>query len=111
MEDPDIGLCFELPSSHHERYLIPQALSANEPEYGMWPADSLRFRFTYDFLPPGLIPRFIVQAHRNLTEKGPDGEPAWCSGQRTARSLFEGIVIADASTSPSLGRPRGNVRR
>ena len=67
MEDPDLGLCFELPGSRRERYLIPEALPANEPEHDMWPADSLLFRFSYDFLPPGLIPEFIVQANRNLT--------------------------------------------
>ena len=69
MEDPEIGLCFELPGSDHERYLIPEALPASEPDYGIWPKDALRFRFSYDLLPPGLIPRFIVQAHRNLTDK------------------------------------------
>ncbi len=69
MEDPEIGLCFELPGSDHERYLNPEALPANEPDYGIWPRDALRFRFSYDLLPPGLIPRFIVQAHRNLTDK------------------------------------------
>ena len=69
MQDPDIGLCFELPGTDHERYLIPEALPANEPDYGIWPADALRFRFSYELLPPGLIPRFIVQTHRNLTDK------------------------------------------
>ena len=68
MQQPDVGLCFELPGSRHERYLIPEALPASGPDYGVWPADALRFRFAYDFLPPGLIPRFIVQAHRNLTD-------------------------------------------
>ena len=37
MQDPDIGLCFELPGTDHERYLIPEALPANEPDYGIWP--------------------------------------------------------------------------
>jgi small GTP-binding protein len=68
MEDPDIGLCFPLPDSNGERFLIPEGLPKNEPDYDLWPPDSLRFRFDYAFLPPGLIPRFIVQAHRNLTE-------------------------------------------
>jgi hypothetical protein len=69
MQDPEIGLCFEVPGTDHEHYLIPEALPANEPDYGMWPEDALRFRFSYELLPPGLIPRFIVQAHRNLTDK------------------------------------------
>ncbi|MEZ4432738.1 MAG: COR domain-containing protein [bacterium] len=69
MAHPDVGLCFELPSKRG-RYLMPEALPANEPEYGMAPADALRFRVDYGFLPPGLLPRFIVEAHGNLTERG-----------------------------------------
>jgi len=68
MQNPEIGLCFRLPDAAGERYLIPEALRASEPELN-WPVDCLRFRYTYEFLPPGLIPRFIVQAHRNLTDK------------------------------------------
>ena len=70
MQDPEVGLCFELPGSDHERYLVPEALPANEPDYDdVWPSTALRFLYQYDFLPPGLIPRFIVQTNRNLTEK------------------------------------------
>jgi len=69
MQDPDVGLCFPLHDVASERYLVPEALPANEPDYDNWPADSLRFRYNYAFLPAGLIPRFIVQAHRNLTKR------------------------------------------
>ncbi len=68
MQEPDIGLCFELPGERGKRYLVPEALPANEPDYEMWPEESLRFRYTYDSLARGLIPRFIVQSHRNLTD-------------------------------------------
>lgn len=69
MGSHEIGLCFEIPNSHHEMYLIPEALSPNEPEYENFVSDSLRFRYKYDFLPPGLLPRFIVQSYHNMTEK------------------------------------------
>ncbi len=68
MEDREIGLCFELSGTDHQRYLIPEALPTNEPDYEVWPADSLRFRYKYELLPPGLIPRFIVESHRNTAE-------------------------------------------
>ena len=69
MQDPDVGLCFPLPNGKQEGYLVPEALPPTGPDYqGIWPPDSLRLRYHYDFLPPGLIPRFIVQAHRNLTD-------------------------------------------
>ena len=70
MQDAEVGLCFELPGSGHKRYLVPEALPANEPDYDdVWPSNALRFLYQYDFLPPGLIPRFIVQAHLNLAKK------------------------------------------
>jgi small GTP-binding protein len=68
MQHPDLGLAFELPGRPRSRYLIPEALPKNQPDYGTWPADSLRFRYAYEFLPPGLVPRFIVQAHHNLSK-------------------------------------------
>ena len=69
MQDPEVGLCFELPGTDHERYLVPEVLPASEPDLlGIWPPNSLRFLYQYSFLPPGLIPRFIVQAHQNLTD-------------------------------------------
>ncbi|MDX1965745.1 MAG: COR domain-containing protein, partial [Planctomycetaceae bacterium] len=64
-----VGLMFELPGEPRGRYLIPEALPKNPPDYEMWPEDALRFRFEYDFLPPGLIPRFIVQAHEHLSDQ------------------------------------------
>lgn len=79
MQESDIGLCFKLPDStpENERYLMPEALSANEPEYeNAWLENPLRFRYQYDYLPPGLIPRFIVEAHRHLT----DDSTRWRTG-------------------------------
>lgn len=71
MQEPELGLC--LPIAHgSSRYLLPDALPVNEPDYGVWPPGALRFRFQYSLLPRELIPRFIVEAHRSLTDK-----PTW----------------------------------
>jgi nucleoside phosphorylase len=51
---------------------LPDALPVKEPDYGVWPADALRFRLQYNLLPTGFIPRFIVEAHRSLTDN-----PTW----------------------------------
>jgi hypothetical protein len=67
MQDPDVGLCFELPDSKG-RYLVPEALPPSAPYYANWPKESLRFRFRYDSLPRRLIPSFIVRAHANLAQ-------------------------------------------
>ena len=68
MQDADVGLCFRLADAGHERYLVPEALPENEPNLDVFKtAEPLRFRYEYSFLPRGVIPRFIVQAHRYLT--------------------------------------------
>lgn len=70
MMDPDVGLCFPLGSARQETYLLPEALPENRPNLEIWKnVDQLRFRYEYEFLPRGLVPRFIVQSHRNLTSE------------------------------------------
>jgi GTPase SAR1 family protein len=72
MQEPALGLCFAIPHASPTRYLLPDALPVKEPDYGIWPADALRFRYQYTLLPTGFLPRFIVEAHRNLT-----ANPTW----------------------------------
>jgi serine/threonine protein kinase/nucleoside phosphorylase/Leucine-rich repeat (LRR) protein len=69
-QEPELGMCLRIPHGDPARYLLPDALPIKEPDYeNVWPADALRFRFQYSLLPTGLIPRFIVEAHRSLTER------------------------------------------
>jgi internalin A len=90
MEHPDVGLAFEIPGK--TRHLIPEALQANSPDYSNWPSDSLRFRFEYlPLLPQRLMPRFIVQAHRNLTAQ----PTRWRTGVRLSAAKCEILVSAD----------------
>lgn len=91
MQQPDIGLCLRLPPHGTERYLMPEALPANRRVYEEWPSDSLRFRFAYGFLPPSLIPRFIVHAHQNLAE----GRFRWRTGAVMVARDCDVLVTAD----------------
>ena len=68
-------LCFKL-QDQPGRYLIPEQLNPNEPYLTWDEAASLRFRFGYDQLPHGLIPRFIVETHDKL----PKQRCAWVNG-------------------------------
>jgi internalin A len=72
MQEPELGLCLPIAHGSSRTYLLPDALPVSEPDTGVWPADALRFRFQYSLLPTGFIPRFIVEAHRSLTDK-----PTW----------------------------------
>jgi small GTP-binding protein len=91
MQDRDIGLCFRLPTQREKRFLLPEGLPASRRFVGHWPDDSLRFRYLYNYLPPSLIPRFIVQSHRHLT---PD-KARWRTGVVLAVRNCEALVLAD----------------
>jgi hypothetical protein len=114
MQDPDIGLCFRLPATREERYIVPEALPANRPYLGARPDNVLRFRFGYSYLPPGLIPRLIVESNRNLLPE----MPRWRGGVMLATRDCEVLVLADAdqrrvelevSGPPALRRSALNV--
>jgi hypothetical protein len=51
----------------------------------------LRFRFSYNYLPPGLIPRLIVESHRNVLP----GMPRWRTGAVLVARDCEVLVLAD----------------
>ena len=68
MQEPALGLCLPIAGGGSPHYLLPDALPVGEPDYGVWPAGALRFRFQYSLLPTGFIPRFIVEAHRSLSD-------------------------------------------
>ncbi|HEX7844004.1 MAG TPA: COR domain-containing protein [Kofleriaceae bacterium] len=72
MQEPELGLCLPIAPGSSPAYLLPEALPVKEPDTGEWPIDALRFRFQYSLLPTGFIPRFIVEAHRSLTDR-----PTW----------------------------------
>ena len=62
-------LCFSFPDPVNDRYLIPELLRPNEPDLNWDASDALNFQYHYKVLPKGIMPRFIVRMHRNLTMK------------------------------------------
>ncbi len=83
-------LCFELPG-HPGQYLMPELLGENQPDLKpLLETPGLDFRFQYEILPEGLLPRFIVQAHRHS-----EGNPRWRSGVVLSRDGCQAIVRAD----------------
>jgi internalin A len=71
-------LCYasEEENSKPTRYLVPELLPEFEPEMSEpWNKASVRLRYRYNVLPPGLLSRFIVQTHA-LSE----GAPHWRYG-------------------------------
>ncbi len=57
-------LCFTFPDND-SHYLIPELLDKQQPQAASEfdPAECLNFRYEYEVLPEGLLPRFIVRTH------------------------------------------------
>ena len=65
-------LCFRL-AGHEDRYLVPELLGENQPSLkALLESPGLGFRYQYEVLPEGLLPRFIVQTHTHS-----ESNPSW----------------------------------
>ena len=60
-------LCYPLPNAKNT-YIAPQLLDANQPEYIWNDNDNLLLRYEYDFMPRGILTRFIVEMHKYINE-------------------------------------------
>ena len=67
-------LCYEIPH-RPKTYIAPQLLSSNQPNYTWNDTDNLILRYHYEFMPKGMLTRFIVEMHKLI-----DGELVWKDG-------------------------------
>jgi internalin A len=67
-------LCYPLPNAKNT-YIAPQLLDSNQPEYSWNDRDNLLLRYDYDFMPRGILTRFIVEMHHFIDEPN-----VWKSG-------------------------------
>ncbi len=58
-------LCFEIGRSTRE-YVAPELMAADAPFFDWNNADNLFFEYHYEFMPAGIITRFIVRQHMNI---------------------------------------------
>jgi Leucine-rich repeat (LRR) protein len=81
-------LCYEIPSCPGT-YIAPQLLSPNQPEYGWDESDNLLLRYEYEFMPKGILTRFIVEMHSWI--EGPTR--VWKSGVVLSKDQARAEVI------------------
>ncbi|MBW4630280.1 MAG: leucine-rich repeat domain-containing protein [Brasilonema octagenarum HA4186-MV1] len=55
-------LCYQIPS-RPDTYIAPQLLSVNQPDYTWDETNNLILRYKYEFMPKGILTRFIVETH------------------------------------------------
>ncbi len=58
-------LCYKIPDNS-DTYIAPQLLTKNQPEYPWNENNNLILRYEYDFMPKGIITRFIVNMHKYI---------------------------------------------
>jgi internalin A len=71
----NFNLCYEIPNQP-KNYIAPQLLSEKQPEYNWNESENLILRYTYDFMPKGIITQFIVAMHGLIDEQ----KYVWKSG-------------------------------
>lgn len=88
-------LCFEFPDAEKRTFLIPELLAKEEPEdvAKLRNVDHLAFVYVYEFIPEGLLARFIVRTHEASKEVG---ELRWRTGVVLRRDDNTVVVTADA---------------
>ncbi|MEZ4618777.1 MAG: COR domain-containing protein [Caldilineaceae bacterium] len=71
MKNTKFELCYELPPVNGQRqgYLAPQLLPVDKIAYEWCTHDNnLRFEYRYDFMPKGILSRFIVKRHQDIVQ-------------------------------------------
>ncbi|WP_417917053.1 COR domain-containing protein [Candidatus Electronema sp. JC] len=82
-------LCYEL---NAKEVLLPQLLDVSEPPFDFKREDALRFVLHYeDFLPPSVMPRFIVKRHHEIKDK-----LRWRSGVVLQNPMLEATAVVKA---------------
>jgi internalin A len=85
-------LCYEIPGSSG-KYIAPHLLTMNQPNYEWDENENIIIRYTYDFMPKGMISLFIVAMHEYITCDGNGNDCLWKSGVVLERDNTKAEVI------------------
>lgn len=81
-------LCYEIPNNP-KNYVAPQLLTKKQPTYNWDETNNIILRYTYEFIPKGIITQFIVAIHQLI-----DGQKyVWESGVILSREQTKAEVI------------------
>jgi len=81
-------LCYEIDTT---AVLVPQLLEIQKPAFEFNYNGSLSFIIDYDFLPKSVMPRFIVNMHRDIK-----GELRWRTGVVLEDQIFQCVAVVEA---------------
>jgi internalin A len=78
MAKDNFEVCYPVPEKSDE-FISPQLLPDNQPEYEWETEKTLRFRYSYPFMPKGILSRFVVRLHEDIEYRNDNGL-VWKSG-------------------------------
>jgi len=81
-------LCYEIPGQFGN-FIAPHLLTENQPEYNWEETNNLGLRYTYEFLPKGIITQFIVTMHTLISNQS----CVWKSGVVLAKDKAKAEII------------------
>lgn len=83
-------LCFQVDDTNTYAYIIPELLVPSPPDFDWTYEGNLGFEYRYNFMPAGIIPRFIVINHHLIEDNY-----YWKNGMILKREGNRGLIISD----------------
>ena len=83
-------LCYQIPGTQ-DTYIAPQLLTKTKPNYDWDETDNLILRYTYEFMPKGIMTQFIVAMHQYIYQQ----KYVWRSGVLLNKDNTLAEVIED----------------
>ncbi|MEH2117199.1 COR domain-containing protein [Nostoc sp.] len=99
-------LCYEIPG-RRDIYIAPQLLSIEKADYTWDDRYNLILRYTYDFMPKGILTRFIVETHPWIEQQ----KLVWKSGVVLNKDQTRAEVIENYDQREIKIRVAGNRKK
>ena len=99
-------LCYQIPGTEYT-YIAPQLLTENQPEYDWDDRNNLILRYSYEFMPKGILTQFIVAMHKFIDEQ----KYVWKSGVILHKEETKAEVIENYGKREIKIRVAGKYKR
>jgi internalin A len=105
------GICYPI-RNLNRTYIAPSLLPTNQPSYTWDDSDNLILRYEYEFMPRGLITRFIVESHDLIEAPNhPNNQLVWKNGVVLCDHHARAEIIEDYNKREIRIRVTGSQRQ
>ncbi|MEH2337791.1 COR domain-containing protein [Nostoc sp.] len=99
-------LCYEIPG-RRDTYIAPQLLSIEKADYTWDERHNLILRYTYTFMPKGILTRFIVETHPSIEQQ----KLVWKNGVVLNKDQTRAEIIENYNQREIKIRVAGNRKK